>query len=112
MTTFTAVKYREELFMLNLSEIRASFPALSQVQDGKPVIFFDNPGGTQCPQRVIDATAAYLTRDNANHGGAFATSVRSDAMLHDAHQAMADMLGAASPDEIVFGANMTTLTGN
>ena len=96
--------------MLNLSEIRASFPALSQAQDGKPVIFFDNPGGTQCPQRVIDATAAYLTRDNANHDGAFATSRRSDAMLHDAHQAMADMLGAAEPSEIVFGANMTTLT--
>ena len=96
--------------MLDLSVNRAQFPALNQMQDGKPVVFFDNPGGTQCPQRVIDAVAGYLTNDNANHGGAFATSQRSDEMLHDAHQAMADMLGAASADEIVFGANMTTLT--
>ncbi|RPI71240.1 MAG: cysteine desulfurase-like protein, partial [Desulfobacteraceae bacterium] len=59
---------------------------------------------------VIDAMVHYLQRDNANHNGVFATSLRSDAMLHEAHQAMADMLGAASADEIVFGANMTTLT--
>jgi cysteine desulfurase family protein (TIGR01976 family) len=96
--------------MLDLPQNRKYFPALNQTQDGKPVVFFDNPGGTQCPQMVMDAVSAYLMNDNANHGGAFATSVRSDAMLHDAHQAMADMLGAASADEIVFGANMTTLT--
>jgi cysteine desulfurase family protein (TIGR01976 family) len=96
--------------MLDPSSIRQHFPALSQVQDGQPVVFFDNPGGTQCPQMVIDAMSGYLLHDNANHGGAFATSQRSDAMLDDAHQAMADMLGAASADEIVFGANMTTLT--
>ena len=96
--------------MLDLSQNRKYFPALNQTQDGKPVVFFDNPGGTQCPQMVIDAVSGYLMNDNANHGGAFATSRRSDAMLHDAHQAMADMLGAASADEIVFGANMTTLT--
>ena len=97
--------------MFDLSLNRAQFPALNQMQDGKPVVFFDNPGGTQCPQMVMDAVSGYLVNDNANHGGAFATSQRSDAMLHDAHQAMADMLGAASADEIVFGANMTTLTG-
>jgi cysteine desulfurase family protein (TIGR01976 family) len=96
--------------MADLSSNRRLFPALSQTHDGKPVVFFDNPGGTQCPQMVIDAVADYLVSHNANHGGAFATSLRSDAMLHDAHQAMADMLGAASADEIVFGANMTTLT--
>jgi cysteine desulfurase family protein (TIGR01976 family) len=96
--------------MLDLSRNRQYFPALKQVQDSKPVVFFDNPGGTQCPQMVIDAVAGYLMNDNANHGGAFATSQRSDAMLHDAHQAMADMLGAAQASEIVFGANMTTLT--
>jgi cysteine desulfurase family protein (TIGR01976 family) len=96
--------------MIDLSFKRRFFPALSQTYDGKPIVFFDNPGGTQCPQMVMDAVSAYLMNDNANHGGAFATSVRSDAMLHDAHQAMADMLGAASADEIVFGANMTTLT--
>jgi cysteine desulfurase family protein (TIGR01976 family) len=96
--------------MLDLSVNRAQFPALNQTQDGKRVVFFDNPGGTQCPQRVIEAVSGYLAHDNANHGGAFATSQRSDAMLHDAHQAMADMLGAASADGIIFGANMTTLT--
>jgi cysteine desulfurase family protein (TIGR01976 family) len=96
--------------MLDPSLIRQQFPALNQMQNGKPVVFFDNPGGTQCPQMVIDAVNGYLMNDNANHGGAFATSLRSDAMLHDAHQALADMLGAASADEIVFGANMTTLT--
>jgi len=96
--------------MLDLSQNRRFFPALNQTLNGEPVIFFDNPGGTQCPQMVIDAVSNYLVRDNANHGGAFATSQRSDEMLHDAHQAMADMLGAASADEIVFGANMTTLT--
>jgi cysteine desulfurase family protein (TIGR01976 family) len=78
--------------------------------NGKPVVYFDNPGGTQVPQTVMDAMLQYLLRDNANHGGAFPTSRRSDAMLEEAHQAMADMLGAASSSEIVFGPNMTTLT--
>jgi len=96
--------------MLDLSVNRKYFPALSQTHNGQPVVFFDNPGGTQVPQMVIDALVGYLAHDNANHGGAFDTSARSDAMLHEAHQAMADLLGAASPDEMVFGANMTTLT--
>ena len=96
--------------MLDLSKTRVHFPSLAQTENGQPVVFFDNPGGTQCPRSVIDAVAGYFGRDNSNHGGAFATSQRSDAMLADAHQAMADMLGAASADEIVFGANMTTLT--
>jgi len=96
--------------MFNVSAIRKQFPSLSQTQDGKPVVYFDNPGGTQVPQTVIDAMVQYLLRDNSNHGGAFLTSRRSDAMLEEAHQAMADMLGAASRNEIVFGPNMTTLT--
>jgi len=96
--------------MIDAAQIRSQFPSLSQTLDGRPVVFFDNPGGTQCPGVVIDAVAHYLAHDNANHGGAFATSRRSDAMLADAHEAMADMLGASSADEIVFGANMTTLT--
>ena len=78
--------------------------------DGQPAVFLDNPGGTQVPQPVIDAIGDYLAHSNANHGGAFATSQRSDAILDDAHQAVADMLNAASPQEIVFGPNMTTLT--
>jgi cysteine desulfurase family protein (TIGR01976 family) len=96
--------------MLDVTSIRRQFPSLDQAENGRPVVFFDNPGGTQCPQTVVDALAGYLLHDNSNHGGAFGTSQRSDAMLDDAHQAMADMLGAASPAEIIFGANMTTLT--
>ena len=96
--------------MLDIAAIRKQFPSLTQTQDGKPVVYFDNPGGTQVPQTVIDAMVQYLVRDNANHGGAFPTSRRSDAMLEEAHQAMADMLGAASRNEVAFGANMTTHT--
>ncbi len=96
--------------MFDVTAVRKQFPSLSQTLDGKPVVFFDNPGGTQVPQTVIDAMVHYLQRDNANHGGAFPTSRRSDAMLEEAHQAMADMLGAPSRNEIVFGPNMTTLT--
>ncbi|HUT19877.1 MAG TPA: aminotransferase class V-fold PLP-dependent enzyme, partial [Anaerolineae bacterium] len=90
--------------------VREQFPALAQTQNGRPVVYLDNPGGTQVPQAVIDAMTGYLVHSNANHGGAFATSERSDAILHEAHAAMADMVNAASADEIVFGPNMTTLT--
>ena len=80
-----------------------------QVND-QPAVFLDNPGGTQVPQLVIDAMSHYLARSNANHGGAFVTSQRSDEILDDAHAAMADMVNASSPNEIIFGPNMTTLT--
>jgi cysteine desulfurase family protein (TIGR01976 family) len=96
--------------MFDVQSVRKKFPSLKQTQDGRQVVFFDNPGGTQVPQTVVDAMSRYLLHDNANHGGAYATSRRSDAMIDEAHQAMADMLGAASPDEIVFGPNMTSLT--
>ncbi len=96
--------------MLNVSLVRQQFPSLRQMHNDQPVVFFDNPGGTQVPQSVIDAMTRYLLHDNANHGGAFGTSQRSDAMLEEAHRAMADMLGAASPGEMIFGQNMTTLT--
>jgi cysteine desulfurase family protein (TIGR01976 family) len=96
--------------MWDIRAVRSRFPSLEQVQDERPVVFFDNPGGTQVPQTVIEAMAGYLLRDNANLGGVFATSERSDAMVDEARRALADMLGAASPNEIVFGPNMTTLT--
>jgi len=96
--------------MFDLNQIRAAFPALGMQVHGRPALFLDNPGGTQVPQVVIDAMADYLIHANANRGGAFATAQRSDAILDDAHAAMADLLNAASPDEIVFGPNMTTLT--
>src|SRR6187551_3079885 len=94
----------------DVDALRAEFPALRREQDGRPVAFLDGPGGTQVPQRVVDAVAGYLTDTNANHGGAFATSEASDAMADAAHEAVADFLGAASPDEIKFGYNMSTLT--
>ncbi|HEU4672240.1 MAG TPA: cysteine desulfurase-like protein [Candidatus Limnocylindrales bacterium] len=93
-----------------VATLRAQFPALGLTVDGRPVAFFDGPGGTQVPQRVIDAVVGYYETANANDGGAFETSERSDAIVAEAHAGVADLLGAASPDEIKFGANMTTLT--
>jgi cysteine desulfurase family protein (TIGR01976 family) len=95
---------------IDLSPLRAQFPALSLVDAGHPAIYFDGPGGTQVPQRVIDAMGHYLARSNANSHGPFRTSRATDALLASAHRAMADFFNAASPDEIVFGPNMTTLT--
>jgi len=89
--------------------LRPQFPALAARQDGRPVVFLDGPGGTQVPQRVIDAVAAYYRDANANSHGAFATSIRSDAILAEAHAAVADLLGAASPAEVKLGQNMTSL---
>jgi len=94
---------------LDLSYVRSQFPSLAQAVNGHPAIFLDGPGGTQVPQRVIDAIAGYLRRDNANTGGAYATSRRTDAMIAEARSAMADFLHCAA-DEVVFGPNMTTLT--
>ncbi len=90
---------------LDIPLIREQFPSLS-----KPAIFFDNPGGTQIARQAMDRMLAYMMECNANHGGAFATSRRSDAVLDEAHAAMADWLNASRPEEIVFGANMTSLT--
>lgn len=94
----------------DVDALRARFPALSIEQDGRPVALFDGPGGTQVPDTVIEAVARYYRASNANHGGTFLTSRRSDAVLDDAHAALADLLGAADPAEIKFGANMTSLT--
>lgn len=88
---------------LDVAAVRARFTALD-----RPTAFFDGPGGTQAPDEVIEAMAAYLREANANLGGPFETSVRSDALLVGAHRAAARFLGA-SPDEVGFGQNMTTL---
>jgi cysteine desulfurase family protein (TIGR01976 family) len=90
-------------FDVNL--VRQQFPALD-----RPAIFLDNPGGTQIAKQSLDRINRYLLECNANHEGAFATSIASDAVLDEAHHAMADFYNAASPEEIVFGNNMTTLT--
>lgn len=84
---------------------RSQFPAL-----GSGAVFLDGPGGTQVPQAVIDAVAAYYREANANEHGLFAASQRSDAIIEAGRRAMADFLNARSRDEIIFGANMTTLT--
>jgi cysteine desulfurase family protein (TIGR01976 family) len=94
---------------LDLAWVRSQFPALSQRINGQPAAFLDGPGGTQVPQRVIDAIADYLKRSNANTCGAYATSRRTDSVILEARAAMADFL-ACSADEVVFGPNMTTLT--
>ena len=93
----------------DVEAIRKRFPALSLTHDGRPMAFFDGPGGTQVPQSVIDAVTDYYRTSNANHGGAFATSERSDAIVDEAHAALGDLLGVDA-DEIAFGPNMTTLT--
>src|SRR3974377_2433422 len=88
---------------------RRHFPSLNQEVNGRPAAFFDAPGGTQVPQQVIDAISEYLAKWNATSGGAFLTSQRSDIIVEQAHEAMADFLNCAA-DEVIFGANMTTLT--
>ncbi|MBK8799201.1 MAG: cysteine desulfurase-like protein [Caldilinea sp.] len=95
--------------MLDVLAVRQQFPALSERYNGKPAVFFDNPGGTQVHDSVVRAMSDYLTRTNANTHGVFATSLLSDARLDEARQAAADLLGSA-PQEIVFGNNMTSLT--
>ena len=93
-----------------VEQLRRQFPALHRVVEGRTPVYFDGAAGTQVPQRVIDTVAHYLSTCNANHGGVFFTSRVSDTVLHWAHLAVADLLNAPSPDEVVFGPNMTTLT--
>src|SRR5262249_48707928 len=80
---------------------RAPSPALSRTVAGRTPVFLDGPGGTQVPQGVVDAVCRYLTTCNANCGGAFTTGRESDALLDQAHRALADFLGAADPGEVV-----------
>jgi cysteine desulfurase family protein (TIGR01976 family) len=93
-----------------IASCRAQFPALSRRVGDYPAAFFDGPGGTQVPQRVIDAVSRYLAHTNANHGGLYATSLESDELISEVHQGVADFVGARDADEIVFGQNMTSLT--
>ncbi len=93
-----------------IQKCRIQFPALAREHDGQPAIFLDGPAGTQVTQSVIDAISHYYCTCNANHGGQFATSRESDVLVQQAHQALADFVGADNWREIVFGANMTSLT--
>ena len=96
--------------LIDVAAVRDQFPALAKTQAGKPVVFLDNPGGTQVHQAVVQAVSEHLIERNANHGGAFITSRESDAVVEEARRATADLVNAASPEEMVFGPNMTTLT--
>ncbi len=98
------------LLASHVDRLRQHFPALARQIHDQPAIYFDGPAGTQVSQGVIDAISNYLIHCNANHGGLFATSRESDAMLDEAHQAVADLLGAPDPACVYFGANMTSLT--
>ena len=88
---------------LDVEAVRARFSALQG-----PTVFFDGPGGTQCPDSVIDAIARYLRESNANLGGRFGSSRRSDALLTQARLTAAAFL-RCEPAETIFGQNMTTL---
>jgi cysteine desulfurase family protein (TIGR01976 family) len=94
---------------LDLDWVRSQFPSLSRDVNGHPAAFLDGPGGTQVPQRVIEAISDYLSAHNANTCGAYATSRETDLVIAGARSAMADFLGCDG-DEIVFGPNMTSLT--
>lgn len=92
-----------------LAGIRSRFPALQRIHNRLPVAYFDGPGGTQVPESVVAAMADYLYHHNANTHWNYPTSAETDELIHGARQAMADFLNA-EPEQIVFGANMTTLT--
>ncbi|CAN5836291.1 cysteine desulfurase-like protein [soil metagenome] len=95
--------------VLSVAEIRAQFPALERIHNNLPVAYFDGPGGTQVPRAVVDVMVEYLYHHNANTHWAYPTSEETDTAIETAREACADFLNA-SPREIAFGANMTTLT--
>jgi cysteine desulfurase family protein (TIGR01976 family) len=92
----------------DLARVRAAFPALARVHGGYPVAYFDGPGGTQVPDAVVDEMADYLRHHNANTHWRYPTSQETDAALLAARAAVADLLHC-NPDEVSFGANMTTI---
>jgi cysteine desulfurase family protein (TIGR01976 family) len=95
--------------MMSIKEIRRCFPALARTHNGYPVAYFDGPGGTQVPRTVVETMNDYLYHHNANTHWAYPTSEETDAIIDSARSVLADFVNA-DPTEIVFGANMTTLT--
>jgi cysteine desulfurase family protein (TIGR01976 family) len=93
----------------DVAAVRGQFPALARTHNGHRVVYFDGPGGSQVASSAIEAVSGYMTRGGANLHGPFPTSVETEEILRDARRASAELLGA-EPDEIAFGANMTTLT--
>lgn len=92
----------------DVAYVRSQFPSLRRKIAGRPIAYLDGPGGTQTPQRVVDAVVEYLVEHNCNIHGLFATSEETDAIIHSAREAGADLFGCHWT-EVSFGANMTTL---
>ncbi len=99
-----------DLPRFDVEAVRGHFPALARQVNGRTVAYLDGPAGTQVPEECLDAVSAYFRASNANTHGAFTASRETDQMMSEVHAAAADFLGAADPDEIAFGQNMTTLT--
>ncbi|MEM7231916.1 MAG: cysteine desulfurase-like protein, partial [Planctomycetota bacterium] len=95
---------------LDVSKIKEQYPAFGREVGGRPAVFLDGPAGSQVPQSVIDAVAFNLAHQNANQGGAFASSQECGLTMANAGRAVADLLGTDDPELVSFGANMTTLT--
>lgn len=95
---------------MDTASIRNRFPALDRLVDGRPAAYLDGPGGTQVPHEVIDAMVGFMKAGGSNHGGPFITGRETDAVAARAREAVADLINAASPDEIAFGQNMTSIT--
>lgn len=93
----------------DIAYVRSQFPALENVAGGRPAVYFDGPGGTQMPRRVVDRMVEYMYRRNSNTGGNFAASAATDAMILDARRAFADYFGCAW-DEVSFCHNSTTIS--
>jgi len=94
---------------MNQEKIISQFPSLQRTYKRKKLVYLDGPAGTQVPTAVIDAISNYYKNSNANSHGFFVTTHETDTMLDNTRQKIADFLGAAGPETISWGANMTTL---
>ena len=94
----------------NVERVRSQFPSLSRMLDGKQAIYFDGPAGSQVPRSVVDRISECMLHHNANRSGRFVTSREVDEIMNHCHQVLCDFVGAASPESIAFGPNMTSLT--
>jgi len=94
----------------DVEKVRSHFPSLARRVNGQQAVYFDGPAGSQVPAQVVSSVADYLLHSNANEGGVFTTSIETVQILDAAHRRVADFLGSADPETVIFGANMTSLT--
>ena len=109
-SNLASITDEERIIPLDIAAIRSRFPALRRRFDGKRAVYLDGPGGTQVPESVIEAMAGALRSSASNVGGQFAASLESQGIVDGARSAARDFVNGASPDEIVFGQNMTSVT--